>query len=433
MNGSDTLAELRVLRRGMSGPQVEFLQLALTRAGYALAKDGVFGRATENAVRNFQNNNGLAADGVAGERTWRGLTPYLTGYTTYTIRRGDTLYRLAEKYGTTVSAIETANPGLDPFRLRVGSVLTIPLGFSVVPTDIRFTSTVLEYSIRGLKARYPFLNVGDAGKSVMGKRLWSITAGSGERQAFYNASHHANEWITSTLVMKFLEEYAESYARDGEIFGIDAESLFARTELTVMPMVNPDGVDLVTEELSSGPYYEQARVFADDYPAIAFPSGWKANISGVDTNLQYPAGWEQAREIKFSQGFTSPAPRDYVGEAPLVAPESRAVYNLTVSKDFGISLSFHTQGEVIFWKYLDIEPENAFYIAQRFSDVSGYYVENTPYESGFAGYKDWFILTYDRPGYTIEAGSGVSPLPLAQFDEIYRDNLGILALGLQYA
>lgn len=33
------------------------------------------------------------------------------------------------------------------------------------------------------------------------------------------------------------------------------------------------------------------------------------------------------------------------------------------------------------------------------------------------------------PGYTIEAGIGVNPLPISQFDEIYRDNIGILILG----
>ena len=39
----------------------------------------------------------------------------------------------------------------------------------------------------------------------------------------------------------------------------------------------------------------------------------------------------------------------------------------------------------------------------------------------------------DRPGFTIEAGEGENPLPIEQFPEIYRDNLGILvtaALGL---
>ena len=43
-----------------------------------------------------------------------------------------------------------------------------------------------------------------------------------------------------------------------------------------------------------------------------------------------------------------------------------------------------------------------------------------------SGYKDWFIKAFHRPGYTIEAGLGENPLPLTQFDEIYRDNLGIL-------
>ena len=51
---------------------------------------------------------------------------------------------------------------------------------------------------------------------------------------------------------------------------------------------------------------------------------------------------------------------------------------------------------------------------------------STPYASSFAGYKDWFIQNFRRPGYTIEVGSGTNPLPLSQFEEIYRDNLPIL-------
>lgn len=53
-----------------------------------------------------------------------------------------------------------------------------------------------------------------------------------------------------------------------------------------------------------------------------------------------------------------------------------------------------------------------------------------PYNSSFAGYKDWFIQNYKRPGYTIEAGIGENPLPISQFDEIYNDNIGILVLGM---
>ena len=156
-------------------------------------------------------------------------------------------------------------------------------------------------------------------------------------------------------------------------------------------------------------------------------------MEGVDLNLQYPAGWEQAKAIKFAQGFDRPAPRDYVGTAPLVAPESRTVYDFTRAHDFRLSLSFHTQGRVIYWKYLDYEPPCAEAIGQEFAALSGYTLELTPEASSYAGYKDWFIETYNRPGYTIEAGYGRSPLPLTQFEEIYRANAPILSRALQLA
>ena len=137
-----------------------------------------------------------------------------------------------------------------------------------------------------------------------------------------------------------------------------------------------------------------------------------------------------AKQIKFSQGYDKPAPRDYVGEAPLTAPESVAVYELTRENDFLLILAYHTQGEVIYWKYLDYEPARSKEIADYFGRVSGYAVEETPGASGYAGYKDWFIKEYDRPGYTIEAGMGENPLPMTQFERIYHDNKGILVGGM---
>ena len=96
-----------------------------------------------------------------------------------------------------------------------------------------------------------------------------------------------------------------------------------------------------------------------------------------------------------------------------------------------LTLSYHAQGEVIYWKFLDIEPAGAEAIGGEFARVSGYALENTPFAAGFAGYKDWFLQEFHRPGYTIEVGLGENPLPLRQFDSIYHKNLGILALGLQ--
>lgn len=92
-------------------------------------------------------------------------------------------------------------------------------------------------------------------------------------------------------------------------------------------------------------------------------------------------------------------------------------------------IAYHTQGQEIYWQFQDHTPPTSRTIGEQFANSSGYLLADTPYNSSFAGYKDWFIQTYRRPGYTIEAGLGENPLPISQFNEIYQDNLGILVLG----
>ncbi|MCM1282315.1 MAG: M14 family metallocarboxypeptidase [Muribaculaceae bacterium] len=301
---------------------------------------------------------------------------------------------------------------------------------SVVPTDKNYSYRLLTLVVEELLAKYPYMEVGTAGRSVMGKDLLYLRLGKGPVEVCYNASFHANESITTPVLLKFAEDLMREYVSGGSVRGVYPRQLFEEFSLYLVPMVNPDGVDLVNGALTEGEYYNTARQIAEAYPGIPFPAGWKANIEGVDLNLQFPAGWEQARSIKFGQGYNRPAPRDYVGLAPLIAPESRAMYDFTVAHDFRLILAYHTQGEVIYWKYLQYEPEDSYRIARYFGEVSGYLVEETPVSSGYAGYKDWFIESYNRPGYTIEAGLGTNLLPMSQFSKIYEENTGILLGGM---
>ena len=403
-------------------------------------REGIFLSLTDLALRRagvsslaeFQLREGLYPSGREDVLTMQRLTPFLLGYERYMVQKGDTYYKLARRFGTSVRAIRTANPNQNPQLLRVGQYLTVPFGFPVVPTDVPFTSELVNICAQGLTARYPFISRSTVATSAYGRNVVLLQMGEGRRSVLYNASHHANEWITTPVVLHFLEQYAEAVANEDKIFGLEAAALFRNTRLDMVPMVNPDGVDLVTGAIEAGSaQYEVAQLIAAYYPSIPFPDGWKANLTGVDLNLNYPAGWEQARENKFALGFTGPAPRDYVGEAPLDQPESAAMTRLTRQTQPRLTLSYHAQGEVIYWKFMDLEPAGAEELGQEFARVSGYALENTPFASGFAGYKDWFIQDFDRPGYTIEVGLGESPLPLSQFDRIYRDNLGILTLGLQ--
>ena len=298
---------------------------------------------------------------------------------------------------------------------------------AIVRPDIPMTSERCEQTIRKLSETYPFLETEKLTTTAFGRPIFTIAVGEGDREVLFTAAHHANEWITTPLLLKFLEELCAAYETGGKIYGVPAKTILKYTTIHLVPMVDPDGVDLVTGAIRpQTPEYNIARQIAGEFPDIPFPDGWKANLLGVDLNLQYPAGWLQAREIKFSQGFNRPAPRDYVGRAPLSQKESRALAEYTEDVDPELVLAFHTQGKAIYWQFRDYVVPGAKALAEEFARVSGYSLEDTPYESGFAGYKDWFIQNWRRPGFTIEAGSGINPLPLSQFDEIYKDILGIL-------
>lgn len=363
---------------GSRGNLVKFFQTVLKNIDkYTGEIDGIFGVNTEQAIKDFQRQLNLNETGIITEQLIEELLPYIT-----------------------------------------------------VPTNIPYTSKIAEIVINSLIYKFKFLERAYIGTSVLEKNIPVIKIGNGNKNILYVGATHANEWITTPLLLKFIEDYALSYTRGENIYNINSRELFNRVTIHIVPLHNPDGIDLVNEALDTkSNEYLNAIQISNNYPAYPFPDGWKANIEGIDLNLQFPAEWPMAKEIKFSQGFISPAPRDYVGEFPLQAPEAISLYDYTISNDFLLMITFHTQGQVIFWKFLDYNPPNAEKIGNELSNASGYPLLDTPYSSSFAGFKDWFIQNYNRPGYTIEAGIGQNPLPIAQFNQIYEDVLGIMVLG----
>ena len=305
---------------------------------------------------------------------------------------------------------------------------------AIVNTTIPITAESCDQMIQQIVKTYPFCRTEVLARTAFQRPLRTLVIGTGPRKVIYSAAHHANEWITSLILLKFGEELAKAIQNGGTVFERSAQEIADNTTIYMVPMVDPDGVDLVVGAISEGNIqYDLARRLAQDYPTIPFPDGWKANLLGVDLNLNYPAGWLQAREIKFSQGFTTPGPRDYVGRAPLNQFETQALAGYTEYIDPELVLAYHSQGKEIYWSFQNYEVPGARELGEEFARVSGYTLTEPAFNSSFAGYKDWFIKEFQKPGYTIEVGQGVNPLPIEQFDEIYRDNLGILvtaALGL---
>lgn len=358
------------------------------------------------------------------------LTPgtqvLIPGYTAndYTIRQGDSFWALANRFGLALDMLLVLNSRIDPRRLYPGLVVQLPHRVTELTVQLhdRYAYSHMQSDLARLKSLYPFLRLNSIGPSVMGKEIPQIQIGHGAKKVHVNASFHANEWITTPVLMRFLNEYLIALTNQASIRGLAMLPYYTSVTLSLVPMVNPDGVDLVVNGAPAQQPYRDS-VLAMNSGSGDF-SGWKANIRGVDLNNQFPALWELEAERKPKV----PGPRDYPGEAPLTEPESIAMAELTERESFARVIALHTQGEVIYFGFEQREPPEADTIVREFARVSGYIPIR--HVDSYAGYKDWFIYEWRRPGFTVELGRGVNPLPWSQFPEIYERTLGILLANL---
>ncbi|MBX4260666.1 peptidoglycan-binding protein [Clostridium estertheticum] len=417
------------LKIGSKGTVVSEIQALLNKLGYVVGEvDGMYGPKTASAVKKFQKYFGLLTTGNVDDDTYKLMNRFLLGYDTYRIKSGDTLYLIAKRYYTPLASIITANPQINANRLRVGDVIIVPYSLDVVYTNIDYTYEIMKKNLEGLKARYPFIEVESAGRSELGKELYYVKLGNGPSKVFYNGAHHAIEWITSVLLMKFIENFAKAYAMGQDMEGYNVRDIFKKSTIYVMPMVNPDGVDLVLNGLEkSNPYYNDLIKWNNG--SLDFSKNWSANIRGVDLNHNYNAMWQESKNAEASYGIYGPGPTRYSGTSPESESESKAVANLTRNNNFRLVIAYHTQGELIYWNFQNLASPEAKAIAIIFSQLSGYNLGETTGITSYAGYKDWFIEKFRRPGYTIEVGLGENPLPISQFNKIYSDNIKVLLEG----
>jgi g-D-glutamyl-meso-diaminopimelate peptidase len=295
---------------------------------------------------------------------------------------------------------------------------------NIVKVHSGYTHGLMLEDLAALQSRYAELEVIDIGRSVLGRPIPAVRIGTGPQAIHFNGSFHANEWITTLLLMTFIDKVLQARAGNCLLAGIDVGDVFQHTSLWIVPMVNPDGVELVQNGFlaDNNPYYR--TVLEANKESTNFLN-WKANIRGVDLNDQFPAYWQEEYNRRETDG---PAPLNYPGPAPLSEPEAQAMAAFTREHDFALVIAFHTQGEEIYWGYREAEPPASANIAAQFHKVSGYKLIR--YVDSDAGYKDWFIDQWHRPGFTVECGLGQNPLPIGQFGAIWPKVRNIMLAAL---
>ncbi len=259
----------------------------------------------------------------------------------------------------------------------------------------------LTEDIFALRSQYPMLEVSSAGKSVQGRELWYLTVGRGERTLLAVGTHHAREYVTSILLMKYCEDLLQNYD----------EALMRRVRVVFLPMLDPDGVEICL-------YGPRGDVYIESMPRLSGTySSWKANGRGVDLNRNYPCLWEEKRIAA-----DVPSSEMYNGPHAASEPEVRAMMELSRRLVPALALTFHTKGEEIY--YADTHTpslaEESLRFAEAIAEESGYRILPPSSDPAVfaAGFENWFRDALGRPCLLIEAGryDGTELFEMGRFD-----------------
>lgn len=267
---------------------------------------------------------------------------------------------------------------------------------------------------------YVFVEKRDIGESVMEKNIPCLKIGQGQNKVLLAGAFHGLEYLTAAFLMRFARDYAFHIATGKLFYGYAVKPLYKNVSVYIIPMVNPDGVDIAIHGLDiTNPYH---RLLISKVGIHSFNKVWQANARGVDLNHNYNAKWSMVVE-KY-------APTKYGGAYPESEPETRAVTELVRNEIFDELIAFHSQGREIYYDFDGMAARKSLELAEKMAQVSGYAIRQPEGSASFGGCKDWFIKEFGKSGFTVEIGMGKNPLPMDMLDEIYEENAQLTLCAL---
>lgn len=293
-----------------------------------------------------------------------------------------------------------------------------------LPVDYEYS--LLNEKINLLCKKYSFLRKKSIGKSVLGKEIFALCLGNPQSYSLYAAAFHGSEHITTNVVMMWLEDLCIAASENTPLSRIDVKRALSLKGIIVIPSVNPDGCDVsIKGAAACGKKAREIERMTKGHFEL-----YNANLRGVDINHNFNAGWEELHTKERKAGILGPSPGRFGGTSPESEPETKAICDLCRSIFIRQAFALHSQGRVIYWSFGKHLPERARKIAELLSSESGYALEYPVSLADGGGFKDWFIESFDRPGFTVEIGKGKNPLPIGSAREIYEEIKSMLTLSL---
>ncbi len=284
-----------------------------------------------------------------------------------------------------------------------------------LPRD--FDHAALMECVGALCEDYPELQFQYLGNSILGRGIPLLTLGTGRREFLYVGAHHGMEWITSLLLVRFVNDLCACRRTGSRPYKLSLELFLQTYRLYIIPMLNPDGVEYQIHGVApENPLCERVRSMTEDDDF----SHWQANARGVDLNHNYDAGFDEYKALERENGIEGGCATRFSGEHPESEPETASLCNFIRFHDklSGV-LTLHTQGEEIFWKSGGITLKGADSAARRLSTLTGYMLSETEGLASYGGLTDWCVQRLGLPSFTIECGRGTNPLPVTDLSPIY--------------
>lgn len=266
--------------------------------------------------------------------------------------------------------------------------------------------------------RYDFMAFSYIGKSIMGRGIPMIRLGYGsDKNILYVGTHHGMEWITSIILLRYINEFCEIYKSDRTVYGLNLSYIFNTRSIYIVPMLNPDGVEYQIHGVAENNPIRD-RLISMNGGSEDF-SSWQANGRGVDLNHNYNCGFAEYKALERAAGIINGAPTRYSGESPESEPEVSALCNFIRTCDTRMILTLHSQGEEIYYTSGGILAPRSQSIGNLLAKMSGYELSCPEGMAAYGGLTDWYIREFNQPSFTIECGKGKNPLPSDDYFPIY--------------
>lgn len=206
-----------------------------------------------------------------------------------------------------------------------------------------YSPELMNEELATLAALYPtIITLEELGKSVEGRPMVMITMGNGPHKIFALGAIHAREYISTTMLMKNIEEMIYAAATGSKFGEYDVNRLLDSCTFYIMPMVNPDGVDISQHGVNGrGPEFKNIQLYTG--AGRQGYKSWKSNANGVDLNRNFAHGWANNKKSP-----ALPMSEEYKGAKPESEPETQILIDILDEMSPDAILSYHTQGEILY-------------------------------------------------------------------------------------